>query len=505
MNCKTATGGKALWLLALWCAGMLPARAGGALTVNSLKDFENAATNAVAGAIIQLADGEYSTKHPIRIERRQGTEAAPITIRAEHRGKAIIAGTAGFALKDCEHLVLEGFTLAHDADLPAVLLDDCRHVRVSRNYFRPKERATPRHVEHWVYAIGARSAHNRIDHNEFGRKVNRGTPAFVRGDDATLKCSQHDVIDHNYFHDVVNANGENMHETVRTGGNDLGASGQSSFTLIEDNLFDQCSGEGEIISLKSSDNTVRCNTFINCFGDICLRLGNRDVICGNFMIAHDGQKGRGGVKVYGYEHRIFNNYFQGLTGKNHEAPLGLIPGVFATPTTDQLREKYKDNTTVPPTRVWIAYNTWVDCSPLQFGLKEDKERKQIPVDCTFVNNLVVHTQPQKTPLIDLQLIKNFIAHGNLGYAAGAPLPAPWAAWFRWEDPKLQQSAGGLGLWRLSDASPARHAAVENGAPPAEDIYGRPRAAKSDVGAEEFSATPPRFLPLTPAQVGPEAP
>ena len=94
---------------------------------------------------------------------------------------------------------------------------------------------------------------------------------------------------------------------------------------------------------------------------------------------------------------------------------------------------------------------------------------------------------------------------NLGYAAGAPLPEACTSWFRCEAPKLQPSSGRLGLWRLTDASPAKDAAVENGAPVTEDIFGRPRSGHRDIGAEEFSPDPPRRLPLTSALVGPEAP
>ena len=41
-------------------------------------------------------------------------------------------------------------------------------------------------------------------------------------------------VDRNHFRDVFFANGENGHETIRTGGNDLGASGRSSFTIIDE-------------------------------------------------------------------------------------------------------------------------------------------------------------------------------------------------------------------------------------------------------------------------------
>ncbi len=404
-----------------------------AVRVDALDKLEAALRGVRAGATVVLTGGEYPTKQAVRIEGVRGTETAPIVLRAEQRGRAVIGGAAGFVLKDCEHLVVEGFRFTHDADQPALLLDNCRHVRVTRNRFRPTERTKPRRMEHWVYALGAHSRSNRIDHNLFERKVNSGSPVFVRGDDATLVCSQHDRIDHNHFRDVVFANGANGHETIRTGGNDLGASGRSSFTVIEDNLLERCSGEGEVMSLKSSDNIVRRNTLLNCRGAICLRLGNRTEVSGNCVLADADAPGCGGVKLYGFDHRVFSNYFRGLTGQKHEAPLALVPGIFAAPTTMEIGRQYKDLTTVPPTRAWIAHNTWEDCAPLQFGFKKDKERKFIPTDCTFISNTVVRTTPGRAPLLNMELIRDFQARDNRALGCGAAPTNAWAGWFRFEE------------------------------------------------------------------------
>lgn len=457
------------------------------------------------GATVQVADGDYETKRPVRIEGKHGTAEAPIVLRAEHRGRAVIRGAAGFLIRDCEYLVLEGFVFTHDADEQAVRLDNCRHVRVTRNSFRLRERETPRHWEHWVTVDGARSGDNRVDHNLFERKVNRGSHVFVRGDDKELVCSQHDRIDRNHFHDVVYANGENGHETLRTGGNDLGASGRSSFTIIEENLLERCSGEDEIMSLKSSDNIVRNNTLLNCGGAIDLRLGNRDVVSGNFIIATDGAPRCGGIKLYGFDHRVFNNYCVGLTGRRHEAPLALIPGTFETPTTENIGRKYDDMTSVPATRCWIAFNTWIDCVPLQFGFKKDQERTCIPDECTFVNNLVVRTRPQKLPLINLELVRNLRAQGNLAYVGGTVPSDAWAGWFRWADPRLRVGNDGRGLWRLTESSPALNAAVDGFGWVDEDVFGRARQGRRDVGAETFSQETVLRRPLTPETVGPDAP
>jgi parallel beta-helix repeat protein len=470
-----------------------------------LQELETAIKGLRPGAVVSVADGDYKTARLICIEGKRGTAEAPIMLRAEHRGRAVIGGAAGFVLRDCEHLVLEGFAFTSDADQQAILLDNCRFVRVTRNTFRLSERAKPRRMEHWVYVIGDRSENNRIDHNLFERKVNSGSHVFVRGDDTTLACSRQDRIDHNHFRDVVYAGGENGHETIRTGSNDLGATGRSSFTTIEENLLERCSGEGEIMSLKSSDNTVRHNTLLNCRGAICLRLGNRNVVSGNFVLATEAGPGYGGVKLYGFDHRVFNNYFLGLTGTKHEAPLALIPGTLDTPTTQKYGKNYDSLTTVAPARAWIAFNTWIDCAPLQFGFKKDHVRTQIPNACAFLNNVVVRTQPQASPLVNLELVRSLKAQGNLGYVCGPVPREEWADWFRFENPLLRRTEEGVGLWRLTEVSAAVGAAIEVTPTIDDDVFGRARHGNRDVGAETFSKEAVLRGPLTPDAVGPDAP
>jgi hypothetical protein len=225
------------------------------------------------------------------------------------------------------------------------------------------------------------------------------------------------------------------------------------------------------------------------------------------VLATDDGPGRGGVKLYGFDHRVFNNYFLGLTGTGHEAPLALVPGTLDTPSTTKYGKADDSLTTVPPTRAWVAFNTWIDCAPLQFGFKKDKVRTHVPNECTFVNNMVVRTRPQSSPLVNLELVRDLRAHGNLGYdgARGAQTREVWAGWFRWEEPRLRRAQDGPGLWRLTDSSPAVDAAVEDTPTIDDDVFGRARSGRKDTGAEEFSIEPLQRRPLTADDVGPDAP
>ncbi len=214
------------------------------------------------------------------------------------------------------------------------------------------------------------------------------------------------------------------------------ASGRSSFTVIEENLLERCSGEDEIISLKSSDNVVRGNTLINCRGVICMRLGNRSVASGNIIIATEDGPAFGGIKLFGFEHRVHDNYFAGLTGRKHEAPFSLFPGMYDTPTTDNIGSKYDDNTAAAATRCTITSNVWVDCAPLEFGLeKEDKKWTKLPGACVFTNNRIVRTQPHPKPVVSLGLVSEMQAKDNAAYDAQGAKDAAWISWFVWEKDK----------------------------------------------------------------------
>jgi len=105
--------------------------------------------------------------------------------------------------------------------------------------------------------------------------------------------------------------GENGGETIRVG--DSGTSMQSSRTLVEDNYFEQCNGEIEIISNKSCDNSYRSNTFEDCEGALTLRHGNRCLVEGNFFLGN-GRRSTGCVRIVGEDHRVVNNYLERLTG-----------------------------------------------------------------------------------------------------------------------------------------------------------------------------------------------
>lgn len=133
----------------------------------------------------------------------------------------------------------------------------------------------------------------------------------------------HHRIDHNCFW-MRPCLGMNGGEAIRVG--DSVRSMLNSRTVVEDNYFYRCNGDGEIISNKSCENVYRANTFVECEGALTLRHGNRCTVEGNFFLGNQARL-TGGVRVIGEDHKILSNYFSDLEGDGYRATLSMVEGI----------------------------------------------------------------------------------------------------------------------------------------------------------------------------------
>jgi hypothetical protein len=264
---------------------------------------------------------------------------------------------------------------------------------------------------------------------------------------------------------------------------------------VENNLFEHCDGDPEIISVKTNDNIVRYNTFTACQGTVCLRQTNRSVVEGNYFFGK-GKAGTGGLRVYGKAHLIYNNYFEGLTGDKWDAAITLTNGDVDTNTTSF-------SSHVRPVRNTIAYNTLVNnYSNIEIGFTNNGNYGKPPKDNVFAGNIVVGKSNELikylTVPVNHQWIKNImnpITPATLGITAAQP--EIWVV-----DPQMALTDS---VWKLSSSSPA-----VNYAPPwypyvSVDIDGQTRDANPDAGCDEYSTLPRLRKPLTAQDVGPDSP
>jgi len=260
-----------------------------AQAVASLSALQAAIDNAAPGAVIILANGTYAASAGIMIAR-QGTAARPITIRAETIGGAEITGTAGFSIvSPASYVVIQGFRFTHSASR-ATMAAGTSHCRWTHNVFE-----TPGDGEDLLL----NGNDHEVDYNTFQHKNAMGRFVAVRGTGSQIAQRLH--IHHNYFFDQKPQKG-NGAETLQFGLS--GFSLSSSNSVVEYNVFEECAGENELISVKASQLIIRYNTIRNCRAQFTLRHGNRSSVYGNYFINTPG------LRIFGDDHVVFSNYFE---------------------------------------------------------------------------------------------------------------------------------------------------------------------------------------------------
>jgi poly(beta-D-mannuronate) lyase len=438
-----------------------PSRAPRALSVSSLSALSTAVAAAVPGDRISVAAGVYSTG-TIKIDR-SGTAAAPIRISAASVGGTEIAGSAKIQFGDVSNVVVEGFTFSSTAgvDVPA----GARAVRVTRNTFQGNKTGAYLNV----------SADNaEVDHNTFQNKTTAGVYLQINGP-GPHGMAKNVHIHHNYFfnHQFKGANGG---ESIR-----LGLSGRQhgdARAVVEYNLFEKADGDSEALSVKSSNNTIRFNTFLDSRGTLSLRHGWGTRVEGNIIIG-----GHSGIRFFGNNHTIVNNVVQGSDGLPMEVGGG------------EIRDD-KDSTTAHEAadHCVVAFNTLIGTGGAV--VKYGSGKQFPPSDVTLADNIIVG--------------KGGGAVGGTGGALkfqgnllnGASAGSMPAGGFRTANPQLVAGPGGL--MRLKAGSPAIDAAGGAFAQVTKDLDSQNRTGAKDVGADEFNAATP-LRPLTRADVGPKAP
>jgi len=432
------------------------------ITVSSISALQSAADAAAPGDRIELTDGTYTTSGSITL-RRSGTAGAPITVAAQHLGRAEIRGSSGFAFANSDFVVVEGFRLTHSGGttIPA----GSEHVRFTRNLLQLG-------AMNWLTVT---ANDTEVDHNTFQNKSTEGVFLQVSGAGAN-DMAQRTWIHHNYFfnHSFTGANGG---ESIRVGLSFRQAA--SARSLIEFNLFERTNGDPETISVKSSDNTVRFNTIRNSTGSIVLRHGNRNLVEGNLMLGSTA-----GIRFYDNDHVIINNVIQGGTGQ-----IIVGSGTVADDTTGSTAHARAD-------RALVAFNTLVNnrTNLIDIGPGADQFG---PNDCTFANNILVGGG--SGGLVNINNGGNLHWQGNIVFAGtGGEMPA---SGFRSVNPLLVTDSG---LNRLSSGSPAINTATGSFPQVTRDLDLQTRSGTKDVGADEFVAGGTNRRPLTTADVGPNA-
>jgi poly(beta-D-mannuronate) lyase len=344
------------------------------IKVGSQQAFRDAVRGLEPGDTVILANGEWRDFEILFTG--EGREGKPITLTAEEKGKVFITGQSNLRLAGT-HLVVSGlvFRDGHSPTNTVIAFGSAkgeyayrsRVTEVVVDRFNNPERYE---TDYWVMLYGK---HNRFDHNHLVGKSNQGVTMAVKLDSEESRANRH-RIDHNYFgpRPVLGSNGG---ETLRIGTSHYSLS--DSLTVVENNYFDRCDGEVEIISSKSGGNTIRGNLFFESRGTLTLRHGNGNLVENNVFLGNRVDH-TGGIRVINKRQTVRNNYMHGLTGHRFGGAFVIMNGVPNSP----INRYHQVEDTV------IENNSIIESDHIELAAGSDEERSAPPITTAFRNNLI---------------------------------------------------------------------------------------------------------------------
>lgn len=344
--------------------------------VDDIDSYQQATKNLMPGDVVVLKNGVWKD-FEILFEGK-GTVEKPIILQPETKGEVIISGQSNLRLAG-EHLIVSGLVFKNGFTPTSSVIsfrknkvELANHSRVTEvvidNFNNPERYEN----ESWVMMYGR---HNRFDHNHLEGKRTKGVTMAVRLNTAESQQNYH-RIDHNYFgpRPILGSNGG---ETLRVGTSHHSLT--DSFTTVENNYFDRCDGELEIISNKSGKNKYVGNVFYESRGTLTMRHGN-DTLVENNAFFGNGADHTGGLRVINKRQTIRNNYMEGLAGYRFGGALVVMNGVPDSPINRY--HQVEDSV--------ISNNSLINSDHIQLAAGSDFERSAVPVRTTFNSNLIYH-------------------------------------------------------------------------------------------------------------------
>jgi len=282
-------------LLAIVASLSIDARAA---AIDTAEALARAVAAARPGDEVLIAPGRYDGW---QLELAgKGSADAPIIVRPAEPDTVVFTGATKILLTG-SHITVQGLafgSVTAEKSGGVFFFDGARHCRLTDTQFIGAR------MENLAVLVWFRhgASDNRIDHCTFRDNQYRCIRVYFY-DDFSLQNGPplRNRIDHNRFIDGPKFGG-NGGETIQIGNGAPPYSDLRPQTLVENNVFLRCNGEAEIISNKSSANTIRRNLFVDCDGMLVIRQGTDCLIEDNVFI-----NGHGGIRVSGRGHRVIGN------------------------------------------------------------------------------------------------------------------------------------------------------------------------------------------------------
>ncbi|MFB9057470.1 chondroitinase-B domain-containing protein [Mariniflexile ostreae] len=478
-------------------------------TVTNQSTLNNAISAAGPGTTIILANSGIWNDVTISINKN-GNATNPIIIKAETPGAVIFSGKTNVKLGG-SYIYFEGVVFQNPPAMVTTgtpLIEfrasntDCNNCKVTNIKIDSFNQSSSQQTEVFKWIL-LRGHHNEISYCSFLGKHGVGS---IINDNRETNIENFHKIHHNYFANrkpqstsVVNA--DNDQDAIRLGNSSTSLSDSSS--EVYENYFYNFVGEIEVISNKSGNNKYYNNTFENYSGALTLRHGNNCEVYNNFFLAN-GYAFSGGVRVMGENHKIYNNYIEGVRSRYPNGNLSSgVGGInIANGRNDGVLNGY-----FPVKNTIIINNTFVNCDyGIRIGTKFSSTQSVAPDNVVVGNNIlfVNTTMPNTNSNRAIQVTTNLtgasskyennisqtgvfdafgtiVATGNINVASG-----------------LLASDGDL--YRVKSGSAAIDYGLGSYGFLINDVFGAARPVMFDAGAEEFGASGTR-LPYKQADLG----
>jgi len=360
-------------------------------TVDDLNTLLSSGSVTGGDEVIVSGDGDISLKNLCF--------DAQVLIRAENIGGVTLDSAT---INNAQHIALQGFTFGPNDNSTLLKIVNSKNIKVLRNTFDHKDITDGQNA----IVLTESSEEIAIAYNEFLDKnivvededgqINSGSYIKFQYDDDTGTMTKSAHIHHNYFNNIVpyvktgetSPEGDSDREAIVFG--DSGSQDVETHHLIEYNLFEDCDGENEIITVKTSSNAFSHNTFLNSMGSLSFRLGHDNKAENNYFygtgastLVTDANYQTGGIRVYGENHTISNNYMQNLSGTSWRSPILIDSG--------DVSDSSNGNSHEAPTNVIVSDNTLVD--NLGGGIYIGRDNYSIvPTTISIIDNIVIGSE-----------------------------------------------------------------------------------------------------------------
>lgn len=348
----------------------------------TLPEVAGKLSKVAAGDTIEVEPGEYAD-----IELKWRSPGYPVVVTSGAGGPVRITGKSSLRLSG-DSLTIKGMEFVKVRPLKGNIVEFrigneiANASRITECVFNDCNPPRRDIVSSYIVLHGR---HNRVDHCDLTGKLSLGVTLLINLNDAR-SLENHHRIDHNYFgpRPVYGSNGA---ETMRIGTSQQAY--ETSATVVEQNYFDRCSGEVEIISVKSSGNVIRGNVFNECEGVVALRHGRGNTVTGNIFEGRN-HVNTGGVRIVDSGHSVSGNIFSRLKGYRFFSALAIMNSV-----PNSLPNRY-----VRVSDVDVTKNEFIDCTNIEFGTGRDMERTEAPIDCRFTGNVIMTGSESPFTMID---------------------------------------------------------------------------------------------------------